>query len=96
MTREASCSCGQLRVTVEGEPVRVREHVRYSDDEGEERRTSFCPQCGSTVFYTVESAPGFVSIPVGAFADPSFPPPTVEVYESRRHAWVQMPHGINS
>ena len=83
MTREASCSCGQLRVTVEGEPVRVsvchclacqrrtgsafgyqarfpievfeiegdyKEHVRYSD-EGEERRSSFCPECGSTVFW---------------------------------------------
>jgi hypothetical protein len=46
------------------------------------------------VFY--EPAPGFVAIPVGAFADPSFPPPGVEVYESRRHAWVRMPEGIDS
>ena len=129
MTREASCSCGQLRVRVEGEPVRVsvchclacqrrtgsafgyqarfpvegfevqgefKEHLRYSDEKGEERRLSFCPECGSTVFYKLESAPEFVAIPVGAFADPLFPPPWVEVYESRRHAWVQMPDAINS
>jgi hypothetical protein len=130
MTREASCSCGQLRVTVEGEPVRVsvchclacqrrtgsafgyqarfpieafevegdyKEHVRYSDDEGEERRFCFCPECGSTVFYRAEFLePEFVAIPAGAFADPSFPQPMVEVYESRRHAWVRMPDGINS
>jgi hypothetical protein len=130
MTREASCSCGQLRVTVEGEPLRVsvchclacqrrtgsafgyqarfsiegfevegdyKEYIRYSDDEGEERRFCFCPECGSTVFYRAAFlTPDFVAIPVGAFADPSFPPPGVEVYESRRHAWVQMPDGINS
>ncbi len=128
MTREASCSCGQLRITVEGDPVRISvchclackrrtgsafgyqarfpiegfkvegdhtEHVRYSDDEGEERQMSFCPECGSTVFYKVGSQPDVVAVPAGAFADPSFPPPNVSVYESRRHPWVQMPDGIH-
>ena len=128
MKREASCSCGQLRATIEGEPVRISvchclackrrtgsafgyqarfpiagfqvegdftEYVRYSDDEGEERRMSFCPECGSTVFYKLESQPDVVAIPVGAFADPSFPPPTVSVYESRRHPWVRMPDSVN-
>jgi hypothetical protein len=32
-----------------------------------------------------------VAVPVGVFADPSFPPPTVSVYESRRHGWVAVP-----
>jgi hypothetical protein len=35
-----------------------------------------------------------VAIPVGAFADPSFPAPTVSVYEERMHGWVQLPSGI--
>ena len=129
MAREASCSCGQLRVTVEGEPVRIsichclackrrtgsafgyharfplegfevegdfKEYIRYSDDEGEERTLSFCPECGSTVFYTLGSQPDVVAIPVGGFADPEFPPPKVSVYESRRHSWVQLPDGIDS
>lgn len=128
MSREASCSCGQLRVSVEGEPLRISichclackrrtgsafgyqarfpiegfevagertEYIRRSD-EGEERRLSFCPECGSTVYYTLESQPDVVAIPVGAFADPGFPPPRVSVYESRRHAWVQPPDGIES
>ena len=77
---------------VEGD---FKEYVRYSDDEGEERRMSFCPECGSTVFYKVGSQPDVVAVPVGAFADPSFPPPTVSVYESRGHPWVQMPDGID-
>ena len=29
-----------------------------------------------------------MAVPIGAFADPGFPPPTVSVYESRRHPWL--------
>lgn len=32
--------------------------------------------------------------PVGAFADPNFPPPVFSVYEDRMHGWVSMPQGI--
>jgi hypothetical protein len=124
-TREAACSCGQLRLTAEGEPVRVSmchclacqrrtgsafsmqarwpaeriridgrhtEFVRTSDD-GEERRFNFCPDCGATVFYTTGDRADLVAVPIGAFADPTFPPPTVSVYESRRHPWVTVPEG---
>jgi hypothetical protein len=31
---------------------------------------------------------------LGAFAEPSFPVPTVSVYEERMHSWVQMPKDI--
>ena len=31
--------------------------------------------------------------PVGAFADPTFPPPTFSVYEARKHGWVTLPAG---
>jgi hypothetical protein len=126
--REASCSCGRLRVTVEGEPVRVaachclacqrrtgsvfgvqgwflrdqariegssREFVRESD-EGEVRRFHFCPECGATVYHFAAALPELLGIPAGAFADPSFPPPQVSVWEARKHAWVTMPPGIES
>jgi hypothetical protein len=121
-TGEAACSCGQLRVRVDGEPVRLsvchclacqrrsgsafavqarfraadiriegehKEFVRISD-EGEWRRFSFCPNCGGTVFYKTENTPDIVAVPVGAFADPSFPAPTVSVWEKRRHEWVDL------
>jgi hypothetical protein len=123
MTRDAACSCGQLRVTAEGDPIRIsmchclacqrrtgsafgiqarfpsgRVHVagRYSDyvrisDDGEERTFHFCPDCGATVFYTLATAPDVTAVPIGAFAEPSFPAPTVSVYESRRHPWVTLP-----
>jgi hypothetical protein len=69
-------------------------YVRTSDDEGEGRSFHFCPDCGSTVFYTVSSAPDAVAVPIGAFADPSFPAPTIAVYESRRHPWLALPATI--
>jgi hypothetical protein len=122
--REAACSCGQLTVIAEGDPVRVsachclacqrrtgsafglqarfareRVHingratdfVRISDEDGDTRTFSFCPACGATVYYTLGSEPDMVAVPVGAFADPAFPPPVRSVYESRRYAWVTMP-----
>jgi hypothetical protein len=37
--------------------------------------------------------PEFVAVPVGAFADPELPSPTVSVWEERKHAWVTSPPG---
>jgi hypothetical protein len=79
------------RVRVNG---RFREHVRRSDEGREERTFRFCPGCGSTVFYTTGDAPAVIAVPVGAFADPSFPPPTFAVYGSRRHPWVELPDTV--
>ena len=66
------------------------EYVRVGD-EGSRIKFHFCPSCGSTVYYEPEGLDDFVTIPVGAFADPAFPPPRVSVYESRKHAWVVPP-----
>jgi hypothetical protein len=121
--RHAACRCEQLRLTADGEPVRISvchclacqrrtgsafgvqarfeaekvrtegrysEYVRFSD-KGEERISYFCPECGSTVFYKLPAEPELIAVPVGAFADPSFPAPTVSVWESRRHPWLELP-----
>ena len=65
------------------------EYVRIGDSGGR-MRASFCPQCGSTVFYVVDAMPDLVAIPVGAFADPGFPAPEVSYYEERMHAWLTL------
>jgi len=49
---------------------------------------SFCPTCATIVHFEVDRLPGFVVVPVGAFADPSFPAPTLSIYGTRRHPWV--------
>ena len=69
------------------------EFVR-TGDEGTKATFRFCPHCGTTVYYTMSAVEDAVAIPVGAFADPSFPAPTISVYEERMHGWVQMPGGI--
>jgi hypothetical protein len=79
------------RVRVVG---RFSEYVRLSDEDGEERTFRFCPDCGATVFYTTADSPDLIAVPVGAFADPSFPPSTVSVYELRRHPWVGLPVSV--
>jgi hypothetical protein len=121
--RLASCSCGQLKAEVTGDPVRIsichclacqrrtgsvfgeqarfpRENVSVSGastvyvragDEGTKARFHFCPTCGATVYYELESLDAFLAIPVGAFADPGFPTPWVSVYEERMHRWVIPP-----
>lgn len=119
-SRRATCSCGALEVTCEGDPVRVSvchclacqkrtgsvfgQQARFpleklaakgdekiwvrTTDEGNTVTHHFCPTCGSTVYYELGALPGFAGVPVGGFADPTFPSPTFSVYEARRHAWV--------
>ena len=120
MTRTASCRCGQLSATCEGEPVRVSvchclacqqrsgsafaAQARWPDaqvtvtgeaktwvrvaDSGHRATYSFCPTCGSTVTYVIEGWPGVTAVPLGAFADPTFPAPRFSVYETRKHGWT--------
>ncbi|MBV8762671.1 MAG: GFA family protein [Deltaproteobacteria bacterium] len=118
--RTATCSCGQLRVTCDGEPVRISMcyclacqkrsgsicavQARWpadrvtiegratewsrTGDEGGRATFRFCPTCGSTVYYTFDQMADLVAVAVGAFADPTFPPPRYMVYTSRRHPWA--------
>ena len=65
-------------------------YVRTGDG-GTRSTFHFCPTCGDTVYFESEGMDDLIAIPVGAFADPSFPTPQVSVYESRKHAWVVPP-----
>jgi hypothetical protein len=77
----------QEKVSIQG---RAAEFARIGD-EGGRVIYSFCPDCGTTVHYRIDTQPGLVAIPVGAFADVSFPPPFLSFYhESRRFRWVEI------
>jgi hypothetical protein len=70
------------------------EYVRVGDH-GARFTFRFCPVCGTNLFHTEEGYEDRgVSVAVGAFADPTFPPPEDSVYDCRRHPWVQLPAGI--
>ena len=74
------------QVTLTGER---REWVRTADS-GNSVNYLFCPDCGSTIAYTIDGWPGVTAVPLGAFADPQFPGPAFSVYEHRKHAWVEI------
>ncbi|MBI1774402.1 MAG: GFA family protein [Proteobacteria bacterium] len=127
-TRQAACSCGQLRLACQGEPVRISmchcldcqrrtgsafgaqarfrreqileiegrasEFVRVADS-GNKLVFRFCPNCGSTVYWENDGVPRFIAVAMGAFGDPSFPPPRIAVYESRAHSWALAPAGMS-
>ena len=57
-------------------------------DSGNSVSFHFCPECGSTVYWELSGYPGFISVALGMFADPSYPAPAHSVYESMRHPWT--------
>ena len=72
------------------------EYVR-TGDQGARFRFRFCPVCGTNLFHTEEGYEDrSVSVAVGGFADPAFPPPQVAVYDCRRHPWVSLPEGVEA
>jgi hypothetical protein len=75
-------------VTISG---RSTQFIRHSDEDAEVRLSNFCPDCGATVFFTNGADEDGIAIPVGAFADPAFPPPQISVWEERKHGWVVVP-----
>lgn len=62
-------------------------YTRQSDS-GHAVTFHFCPNCGSTVFWEPKRKPETIAVAVGAFADPTFSPPTQAVYAEHRHPWV--------
>jgi len=74
-------------VAIEG---RASEFTRIGD-EGGRVTNSFCPKCGTSVYYRIDAQPDVIAIPAGAFADPAFPAPRFSVYDPiRRCAWVEI------
>lgn len=68
----------------------AKQWVRVTD-EGNQSTQNFCPECGATVYYFLNTAPDVLAVAVGAFADPNFPEPKFSVYEERKHSWVSVP-----
>ncbi len=121
--RHTACSCGQLHLSIDGEPARVsmcsclacqrrtgavisnqarfrREQITFSGkattwmraaESGHTLTFHFCPTCGSTVYWENTGFPGIITVAIGNFADPDFPPPAIAVWEESRHPWVSLP-----
>jgi hypothetical protein len=55
----------------------------------------FCPVCGSTVYYTSDADDARIGIKIGAFADPTFPPPKITGHIAYRHPWTMDLEGLS-
>jgi hypothetical protein len=68
----------------------AKEFIRLGDAGGR-FANRFCPNCGVTVCWSIDTIPGLVAASAGTFADLAFPAPTVSVYhESRRYPWIEI------
>ena len=56
--------------------------------------THFCPECGGTVYWTLDLRPQHIGIAVGNFADTGFNPPTRSVWTQHKHEWIVLPSDI--
>ena len=87
---QAGYKADQVQIT-----GRYSDYSRISDEADQKEHVfHFCPDCGSQVFYTEPDEDDLIVVSAGAFADPSFPPPTESGYDSRRHPWVGLPESV--
>lgn len=103
----AACHCNECQRRT-GAPFGVsayfqKEHVRTEGpstlyvregQEGRKLRFRFCPDCGTTVYWDADFRPEWIGVALGVFADPSFPPPTLSVWEATRHQWTAFTHEL--
>ena len=84
---------GAQVVAVSGES---RVFVRSATTSGRPVEFHFCPQCGSTVYWTGvgEAAAEGLGIAAGCFADPHFPAPQIVAWCAGRVGWVEFPPDI--
>lgn len=60
---------------------------RRNSDAGRWNEQLFCPGCGGLVFMRAEALTGAISVSVGSFADPAFPPPVAIHNRAHRPDW---------
>jgi len=78
------------QITMEG---RSTTWVRHADS-GNAVTAHFCPTCGSTVYWELAGFPDLIAVAQGMFADPTYPPPSVAVWEETRHGWTDHIAGL--
>ena len=61
---------------------------------GTQIQFEFCGECGTTVSWTMDAAPGTRAIAMGCFADPQMPAPVGEFFTKRRHHWMPALPGV--
>lgn len=110
--RVSACACTNCRrrtgsafglgVYFAGDAVRFTagspRRVRTSSDAGRWIENEFCPECGTTVSWTLEVFPGLCAIAGGTFDPPTFwyAAPERFVFARSRPDWVLLPDDLET
>jgi hypothetical protein len=73
---------------------RTMAFVRKVDGTDRTVTNHFCPDCGGTVYWTLDLRPHHIGIAAGNFADPGFAAPSRAVWSQHKHDWVTLPQDI--
>jgi len=57
-------------------------------DSGAELTYQFCPDCGTSLYWSRSTMPDVTAVAVGGFADAEFPGPSRVVWAEHRHDWL--------
>jgi hypothetical protein len=89
--RSGSAFAAQVRYPADQVEIAGKAHswTRIADS-GNAMTFHFCPHCGATLWFQAPAAPETIAVPIGAFADPTFPAPWFSVYEDRQHPWLRI------
>ena len=68
--------------------------IREAQPRGGKLHNHFCPNCGTTVCWTLDVRPDYYGIAIGAFNETGFPAPTVSIWEASKFDWVTVPAEI--
>lgn len=72
-------------VTTSGDPS---DYARPTEAGGT-LRNRFCPQCGATLWWTIDAHPELIGIALGNLVSPVPDFPILSLWERSRHAWVE-------
>jgi hypothetical protein len=73
-------------VTVNGQP----KSWKRTADSGRALENFFCPECGTTLYWTLEMRPDHLGIPYG-LVEPPLSEPIRAIWTEEKHPWVRFP-----
>ncbi len=92
--RSAGAPCVAWAMYEEGALTITQGEVRTFNSSGSAMR-SFCPSCGSGLFYRNEPVlPGIVDVQAATLDDPDALPPAIQIQTAERLAWVAHMHEL--
>lgn len=59
--------------------------------EGNQVKSYFCPECGSSIYVQLDKLPTLIGVAVGAIGDPGFYAPDISAWEQSMHSWATIP-----